>query len=279
MGCVMRELRVIAVDWSGAKIRGGAKNIALAEARDGLLLHVERRLTREDVVERLIASASQGDVIAGLDFGFSLPAWYLRKDGFARAQDYWRWLAHGECADDLLRDCADPFWGRKGRTRPALEDHFRVTDSSVLTEGGRPKSVFQIAGAGAVGTGSIRGMPWLHHLTEAGFSVWPFDDPAFPLVLEIYPRTFYERAFMKERVFVKSKKDHRTSCIEQHPGVPVDLKMRAAETEDTFDAAVSAIAMSRHVAELRALPQVEDPVLRLEGIIWWPGWRAAHPRT
>ena len=37
----------------------------------------------------------------------------------------------------------------------------------------RPKSTFQIGGAGAVGTGSLRGMPHLLTLREAGCAVWP----------------------------------------------------------------------------------------------------------
>ena len=40
-----------------------------------------------------------------------------------------------------------------------------------------PKSVFQIGGAGSVGTASLRGMPVLQRLREAGFAVWPFDRP------------------------------------------------------------------------------------------------------
>jgi hypothetical protein len=60
------------------------------------------------------------------------------------------------------------------------------------TEGESPfaaKSVFQIGGAGAVGTGSVRGMPLLAALSADGFSVWPFEDASERMVIEIYPRT------------------------------------------------------------------------------------------
>lgn len=81
------EPRIIAVDWSGAKANSGsARKIALAEARDGVLLSVADRLTREDVVNRLIEYARERDVIAGLDFGFSMPAWYLQRRGFTSAR-------------------------------------------------------------------------------------------------------------------------------------------------------------------------------------------------
>jgi catechol 2,3-dioxygenase-like lactoylglutathione lyase family enzyme len=49
---------------------------------------------------------------------------------------------------------------------------------------------FQIGGAGAVGTGSLRGMQHLADLAHAGFSIWPFDRPGWPLAVEIYPRLF-----------------------------------------------------------------------------------------
>ena len=38
-----------------------------------------------------------------------------------------------------------------------------------------PKSIFQLAGPGAVGPGSLRGMPLLTTLRDRGFAVWPFD--------------------------------------------------------------------------------------------------------
>ena len=48
--------------------------------------------------------------------------------------------------------------------------------------------MFQIGGAGAVGTGSIRGMPHLLTLADSGFTIWPFVSGGLPTVVEIYPR-------------------------------------------------------------------------------------------
>ncbi|MBK8180793.1 MAG: hypothetical protein IPK67_18245 [Planctomycetes bacterium] len=57
---------------------------------------------------------------------------------------------------------------------------WRATESEhVPIAGIRPKSVFQI-GAGTVGTGSLRGMPFLAELRRAGFSIWPFDRASAP---------------------------------------------------------------------------------------------------
>jgi hypothetical protein len=65
------------------------------------------------------------------------------------------------------------------------EEQFRRTDRETgSVAGSRPKSVFQVDGAGTVGTGSLRGMPFLLQLEEAGFNVWPLesgllDEPDF----------------------------------------------------------------------------------------------------
>ena len=45
---------------------------------------------------------------------------------------------------------------------------------------------------------------------------------------------------------------------------------RAAGSEDAFDAAVSALVMSEHEAELRVLGPLADPAYGIEGKIWRP---------
>src|ERR1035438_6219537 len=51
-------------------------------------------------------------------------------------------------------------------------------EQAAKVKGIAPKSPFQIGGAGAVGTGTLRGIPELERLHEAGFRVWPFEEPA-----------------------------------------------------------------------------------------------------
>lgn len=176
-------MRLVAVDWSGAFSRA-AKTMWLAEVRDGVLNRLENGRSRGQVVEHLIELASEDrNLVVGLDFAFSAPAWYLRQLG-VDAPGLWK-LA--EEKEGWLLDCAPPFWGRGRTKRPELQEHFRAADR--LAVGGiSPKSVFQIGGAGAVGTGSVRGWPFLQRLQSEGFSVWPFDGPRLPLVVEIYPR-------------------------------------------------------------------------------------------
>src|SRR5205814_10636102 len=165
-----------------------------------------------------------------------------------------------------LGTCCPPFWGRPGIGKPVLSQHFRRTDLEVPSVAGiRPKSVFQIGGAGAVGAGSIRGMPILKRLRDGGFSIWPFDPPRYPLVVEIYPRVL-------TGAIVKQNRDLRLQYLEsKYSQLSVSERARGASSEDAFDALVAAAVMGEHVRELTQLPTVRDPTRLREGQIWFPG--------
>jgi hypothetical protein len=254
---------VVAVDWSG-RARGEARHLWMAEAHAGALLRLEAGRTRAQLIDELVARADEPDgVVVGFDFSFSLPAWFLRDRGHVDARALWDAAAeHGET---WLRDCEPPFWGRPGRRRPELPAHLRRTEAGMPAVGGiRPKSSFQIGGAGSVGTGSVRGFAALARLQDAGYAIWPFDAPAQPPVaVEIWPRAFTGPV-------VKSDPGARAARLDvAHPELPPPLRDAAIASEDAFDAAVSAIVMSHHEAELRALPTL-DREHQLEGCVWSP---------
>jgi NTP pyrophosphatase (non-canonical NTP hydrolase) len=255
--------RVIAVDWSGVAA-GGHDTIWLAEVQDGELTVLENGRSRQELTDRLIEIAAvDQNIIVGLDFAFAFPEWFARENRAENVSELWRIVANeGEA---WLRNCSAPFWGRPGTTKPSLPNHFRATETYVgQRAGGHAKSVFQIGGAGAVGTGSIRGMPQLLRLREAGFSIWPFDAVGRPLVVEIYPRLLTGSV-------VKSDAVARASYLaEKFPMLASELRERAASTEDAFDAAVSALVMARHSAELASLSNETGEVASLEGEIWAP---------
>jgi hypothetical protein len=266
-----RMSRVIAIDWSGRATREH-RTIWIAEADESGLLFLENGRTRAEVVEWLITERRKGEpMFVGLDFAFSLPAEYLNKNGHASAPVFWERLHSGH-AEDLLRRCEPPFWGRPGKRRPVNGCEFRRTEEQVATvDGIRPKSVFQIGGAGAVGTGSLRGMPALHRLREAGFAVWPFMAASESTVVEIYPRILTGSVR-------KSNKDERARYLERRwPAMPPTLKGVAASTEDAFDAAVSVLVMWHHRDELAALPTELSAVEALEGLIWAPVSLGSRP--
>jgi hypothetical protein len=258
-------VRFIAIDWSGAK-SGCEKKIWLAEASDGDLVRLECGRHREAVADLLLETArASSDLVVGFDFGFSAPAWFVRKLGAASAPDLWA-LACTE-AENWLANGMPPFWGGGRGPRPALprpEDHYRLSDMALSPVGGiQIKSLFQVGGSGSVGTGSLRGWPILHRLRSGGFSVWPFDRTQMPLVVEIYPR-------LLTGPVNKSRREAREAYIEKHfPGLAGAIREKAVSSEDAFDAAVSALRMASDL-DCSALPVIADADILLEGVIWHP---------
>jgi len=254
---------VVAVDWSGAR-SGARRHIWLAHVRAGQLLELQNGRTGNEVVGHLaqLRAASPAGLAVGLDFAFSFPAWFVRQRGHASVDGLWQEV--GQQGERWLAACDPPFWGRPGRRRPELPAHHRRTEAGARVGAVHAKSVFQIGGAGAVGTGSLRGMPHLLELRRAGFTIWPFDPPSPWPVVEIYPRLLTGAVH-------KRNGEARALYLSRSPWpIPEPFLSRASGSEDAFDAAVSAFAMDRHVAELGALGQSDDPVTLLEGEVWTP---------
>ena len=231
LGCnALGVPRILAVDWSGARI-GEERAIWLAGAVDGRLVRLEGGRGREQLVAHLLEEAERdAELVVGLDFAFSLPDWFLRARGIVNVSNAWALVSRE--AETWLRDPKPPFWRSR---RPAGQVSFRRTE---LECGGRPKSVFQLVGDGQVGTGSLRGIPFLPRLRER-FAIWPFDEPRLPLLVEIYPRL------------------HLTGADGDYPN------------EHARDAAAAALAMSRWAGDWTRLPR--DSGYALEGRIWHEG--------
>jgi Protein of unknown function (DUF429) len=253
--------RVIAVDWSG-KAKGAAESIWRAVVVDGHLVELENGLDRTEVTEWIVQYAQKHPrTVVGLDFAFSFPAWFCAREGWGSGREVW--AAMQLDGDDLLRACEPPFWGRPGIKTQTLGQGSRQTEIDVKAQA---KSVFQIGGAGAVGTGSLRGMHHLGMLADEGFAIWPFDEQGWPLVVEIYPRLFTPKGL------VKSRHLHRRAHLTQaFPDQNPVLLERAAGSEDAFDAAISALMMARNLDDLENLPVFApgSPQL-IEGCIWSP---------
>lgn len=253
-------MRIVAVDWSG-KLKGAGESLWQAEVRDGMLTELSNGLERDELIAKLIELAGEDPrMVVGLDFAFSFPAWWCEEEGWSSGKDVW--AAMGHRGEELLEACEDPFWGRPGKRNPHPKKRlYRRTESA--EDAARPKSVFQIGGAGAVGTGSIRGMPHLLTLAENGFGIWPFSS-GWPRVVEIYPR-------LLTGPVKKGRWAARPAHLFKHfPEQPRDLLERAAGSEDAFDAAVSALVMSEHEAELQVLARPAGPEYGIEGAIWRP---------
>jgi len=244
----------IAVDWSGAL--DGGKHVWLAHVIGEELVTLQGGWKADELVRWLVDRAARDPgFVVGFDFAFGFPAWFATRLGQSMVATWAEATTRGEA---WLRDEEPPFWGRQRKRPPAVDGQARLRRTDTAHNS---KSVFQIGGAGHVGTGSIRGMPLLARLRSNGFAIWPLDPVVFPLVIEIYPRVLTGSV-------VKSDPAARRSYLDRM-GWPKDpeLRLRIGDSEDAFDAAVSARKMADHLSNFVTLPP-GDEIDRLEGRIW-----------
>jgi hypothetical protein len=231
-------VHALAVDWSGARsVAAQRRAIWVGEALDGVLRWLGGGFTRGEAIAEVVRRGRAGGVV-GFDFSFSFPRWFVDALGAADGPGVWQAAqSHGE---GWLEACEPPFWGRPGRPRPpddAGRPGWRRTECGPV----RPKSTFQIGGAGSVGTASVRGMPHLLALREAGVAVWPFDAaaPDRLVAAEVYPR-WATGPVRKSRA---AEREAHLAGLGR--ALPPEWRGVAAGSEDAFDAACSAMALSR----------------------------------
>ncbi len=300
--------RVVGIDWSGRADAAGQRRhiwagVWTADAGNRAKVLLQAGRTRSEVAEWLVELARQTPrMVVGFDFCFSFPAWFVRDEhGAANAPDFWRRVVdQGWVERWLAPDASDPrFWGRAtatgGAKRPQefsgenLYRMLRATDidcklAAKIPEAERqarvrgitPKSVFQVGGAGSVGTASLRGFPVLLHLRKAGFRIWPFDRPALagshprPLVVEMYTR-LNTGAVRKSNPHARAeylRARRNSSAI--YAGLSRSVLRAALASEDAFDALVSTLVMAERSHAFPHLPQPMDPLHRIEGWTWVP---------
>jgi len=299
--------RIITVDWSGRVDAAGQRRhiwagVWTADERGGGVT-LEAGRTREELVAWLIAMARETPrMVVSLDCCFSFPAWFLAEHGCATVFEFWRKVADGQGERWLAREREEiardvRFWGAPHK-RPEefcgenLHRSMRLTDMdnkitpkmlegdperAAKVKGITPKSPFQIGGSGSVGTGSLRAMPFLLKLHEAGFRVWPYEPARLatarprPLLVEMYTR------LMTGAVAKSNDQARRSYLAAKKKGDAVygrlsrSVMTKALGSEDAFDALVSCMEMVRWRREFAGLKATKDEMLRLEGITWRPG--------
>jgi hypothetical protein len=285
--------RVVAVDWSGDRSAAGQRRKIWAGVwTAGAGVRLESGRSREKLIEWLIEMARDTpQMVVGVDFCFSYPEWFVAEHGAKTAPEFWEIVVeHGERW--LGRECEDArFWGRVGKFRTgkkppefcgdfglrmlrqadiACKVQGKILDPSeaAKVKGIAPKSPFQIGGAGAVGTGTLRGIPTLPRLVKAGFSIWPFDVPRLPMVVEIYPRLLtgeVKKGNAEERAKYLRRKQKEEA---EYASIEEEVLAKARGSEDAFDALVSMIEMSARRDDFPKLEQSTDAVTLLEGAVW-----------
>lgn len=297
--------RIVAVDWSGRVDAAGQRRHIWAGVWTAGKVTLEAGRTREELVSWLIEMARETPrMVVSLDCCFSFPAWFLAEHGCTTVFEFWKKVAEGQGERWLARECEEVardvrFWGAPHK-RPEefcgenLHRSMRWTDMdnkitpkmlegdperAAKVKGITPKSPFQIGGSGSVGTGSLRAMPFLLRLHEAGFCVWPFESSRLnatrpqPLLVEMYTR-------LMTGAVAKSNEQARARYLaakkktdEVYKRLGRVVQQRALASEDAFDALVSVLEMVRAQQDFHHLKATKDDLLRLEGITWRPGLR------
>lgn len=209
------------IDWSGGNDRGPTPKkdaIWVCAARGGVAdepIYMRNRQVAEDwILTFLKAELTAGRrVLAGFDFAFGYPAGFGRTltdsdDPFA----IWQWISDQIEDSPTANNRFDvagkinaqfggigPFWGnglkrdimhlpRKGLAR---RDHGMPEKRRAESDAKGAFPVWQLSGAGAVGSQVLMGVPTLNRLREAfqpDIAVWPFEplDKSIAIV-EIWP--------------------------------------------------------------------------------------------
>ncbi len=221
------------VDWSAAaRPVTGANSVwwALLRPEAGLVARANppTRMAAMDAISRLLAeeTAAGRRVLAGFDFPFGYPEGAAaRLAGRPGWRALWAMLAEAlpetpDNANDRFRlaarlnaawEAPGPFWGYPGPRaqaglpcrKPAgwggtLPAEWRVAERIARSgRGAKPKSVWQLSGAGSVGSQALTGIAALERLRRrpgivGQAVVWPFETglapPRAPICLaEVYP--------------------------------------------------------------------------------------------
>lgn len=208
--------RVMVVDWSGRATRSPRREskdaiwIGLCESGSEIQVYVRSRTEAEAFVAARLGEG--GRQLVGFDFPMGYPSGLAyRLTGKDSARALHGWLAERivdapdnannrfEVAEAINRQLggSGPFWGcPKARPRGNLSP-LKLVDYRALglaekrrveVENPPAKSVWQLLGAGSVGSQALLGIPVVHRLALAsGASIWPFEPPGPLTLAEVYP--------------------------------------------------------------------------------------------
>ena len=216
----MRFDRVIVVDWSGRATRSPTRDskdaiwIGTHSADHATQTYCRSRAEAEVWLHHALAEG--GRQLVGFDFPMGYPIGLARRlTGQDSARALHGWLADRindgpdnannrfDVAGAINRQLAGPgnawgpFWGcPKARPVPGLPSLKTVDYAALglsekrLVERENPpaKPVWQLLGAGSVGSQALLGIPVVHRLAQTfNAAVWPFETPRDLTLAEVYP--------------------------------------------------------------------------------------------
>ncbi len=305
MNVPMQFDRIAILDWSAAgKPKTGRDSIwlGITDAFGTETKNIPTRLLAESALSQLIEeSQTTGKrLLIGVDFALSAPKGFTeRVTGTAHPFALWSFLRERiiEGPDNFTnyRDVAaemnaafdedGPFWGNTTRqdilglprTKPPLPqgiETYRRTEVIARHEGAMPKTLWQLAGAGAVGAQSLTGMAMLSRLkaVHPAIKVWPFEAPDLITVAEVYPSLIAEEvraatdkdsvpdqlqvALLSKALFNLSSSGHLAGLME---GMPSDGAILGAGQGHLLRAALPKAPAPKSAPKARRIPLTDLP--------------------
>ncbi|WP_106746328.1 molybdenum cofactor synthesis domain-containing protein [Yoonia maritima] len=299
---------VLMVDWSGGNDRGPTPKkdaIWACVAREGDAedpLYFRNRHEAEQWIETFLAQeqALNRRVLAGFDFAFGYP------HGFSNALTgsddplaLWDWFAERvidtakennrfELAGEIngLFSGIGPFWGnglkrdiaglpRKGSLRTNTSFAERRSAEQIAT---RAFPVWQLSGAGAVGSQVIMGLPMLSRLRHKfSVSVWPFEPLENPITfIEIWP-SLIAKAVTATQPTDRIKDAHQVWLMAKAiSGMPDDHRSKLLNVEPTAEGTIfglndpQLLEMASQQTALTAPSLTNDCFAMPQGAHWTP---------
>ena len=305
MNVPMQFDRIAILDWSAAgKPKTGRDSIwlGITDAFGTETENIPTRLLAESALSQLIEECLNTGkrLLIGVDFALSAPKGFTeRVTGAAHPFALWSFLRERiiEGPDNFTnyRDVAaemnaafdedGPFWGNTTRqdilglprTKPPLPqgiETYRRTEVIARHEGAMPKTLWQLAGAGAVGAQSLTGMAMLSRLkaVQPAIKVWPFEAPDLITVAEVYPSLIAEEvraatdkdsvpdqlqvALLSKALFHLSSTGRLAGLME---GVPTDGAILGAGQGHLLRAALPKAPAPKSTPKARRIPLTDLP--------------------
>jgi hypothetical protein len=275
-----RFTRFAAIDWSGAKgkkHKGIALAIAEAGERAPTLVCPDHVWSRTEVLDWLLATASEAPTLYGFDFSYAPPI--VERGAYfpgeaappAEAKALWAYV-DALCGDEDLGAASFMeahhrphfyFGAADGVKRDFL--HHRVCEHAFnALGGGKASTLYDAVGAAQVAKASYAGMRILHRL-EGKVPVWPMDPlPASgSLVVEIYTRLFIRLAGLPGRkVRSRVQLNQALGALGSRP-----VRLRQELTDHETDVLIAAAGLRAIAEEERYWhpPQLTPGLARTEG--------------
>ena len=253
----------VGIDWSGDKA-DFQKGISVAQCGNGkkapqIITPPIKYWTRTNLLEWIKKEIKTKNTLVGFDFAFAYPFYdkfsYFPgiKDGPTTPQSLWEIINTINFNKDNYYGggiwTSYPylnFYNAPGLKGTHYKSRRRITEVRAKEKVHSPSPTFNCVGPGAVGTGTLSGMRFLHSLKN-DLKIWPIDEIRnikSSIAVEIFP-TYYFRMFgvktVKKIGYTLLNINHALSCIKSDK-LPRNTIISGPDQDDA-DAIISCAAL------------------------------------